>query len=124
MKVFYAHHNWIRDTKVEQYEISRIKELYEGCEIYNPTGDISLTKPYEATMEKWSREVKKSDRFVFSGVDGFVDKWTYDLIEEAKKHKISSFYLIRNTLVPIEFFKITKWHSNTGLIYAGVYAVE
>lgn len=120
MKIYYAHHQWKYNTKIEDYEIELIKAAHPGCEIVNPNGALDQTKPEVEIMEDCFGMIKDCDRFVFSTLSGTVGKGVCDEVGFAYSWGLPIEIIERNGLHGITVPRFEPMNSGSNRTYANV----
>lgn len=121
IKIYYAHHIWKYDTKIEQYEIDLIKSNFIYSKIINPNGTVDQSKDENEIMNDCFNCIKNCDILVFSSISGVVGKGVFEEVMLAKKLGKSIYYLENNQVfskINVEF-KVLQ-NSNNNRIYAVV----
>jgi hypothetical protein len=100
--IYYAHHLYKYNTKIEEYEINLIHRELPEYQILNPNGDIiheNLSNE-EQIMHKCLLEVSRNDMLalVFSSISGVIGKGVYDEINQARSLGKKIYYIYNNTL--------------------------
>ena len=99
LQIYYAHHQWKYDTKIEDYEMDLINAYFPNSCIFNPSSDLAIKGQTEKDiMKECLKRVRQSDIIVFSSVDGCVGKGVYQEVKEAHKNYKPVFYIYRDTL--------------------------
>ena len=100
-RVYYAHHLWKYNTKIEDYELRLIGDCFPTAIIMNPNGDIPQEGSEESIMEECFDLIGSCEVLVFSSVNGVVGKGVYDEVNLALKHDKPIFYIFNNSVVRI-----------------------
>lgn len=99
LQIYYAHHQWKYDTKIEEYEMNLINAYFPNSCIFNPSSDLIVEDRTEKDiMKECLKQVRQSDIIVFSSVDGCVGKGVYHEVKEAYKNYKPVFYIYKDTL--------------------------
>ena len=76
VKIYYAHHIWKYNTKIEEYELDLIKNTFKNAEIINPNGGLGYTEYSGLTepeiMDICYKAVLSCDIIVFSSINGVI----------------------------------------------------
>lgn len=120
MKVYYAHHIYKYNTKIEEYELNLIKKNFNGLFIINPNTDIEHENYSDSRliMEKCLGVIENEAvvGVVFSSMSGVVGKGVFDEVSLAKKLNKKIWYIINNDIVQFNgSFSIINEHDR---IYA------
>lgn len=121
MKVYYAHHIWKYNTKIEQYELGLIQKYFPYAEIINPNNLVNQSQIEESIMADCFDYVRDCDVIVFSSLSGVVGKGVVDEVELGYSLHKAVFYIINNIIkaIPsVEFEKIEDSKNNR--VYAVV----
>ena len=119
MIIYYAHHIWKYDTKIEEYELDLIKENFPDYKIINPNKTVNQSLPESDIMNECFNYVDDCDVIVFSSMDGMIGKGVFDEVNRALDQNKAVFYLFQNEITQLfEFEKIEN--STTNRIYATV----
>lgn len=100
--IYYAHHLFKYDTKIEEYEINLIKKYLPDYKILNPNGDIlheDLTNE-EKIMAKCIDKVSGAESLVFSSLSGVIGKGVYDEVNHAMNLGKEVYYIHDNKVEP------------------------
>lgn len=121
-KIYYAHHLYKYNTKIEEYELDLIKNLLAKYEILNPNGDIEHDdlKNEAKIMEKCLSCISDDNIMgtVFSSVDGVVGKGVYDEVNHTKELNKEIYYIFNNTIIKLKDVKFTLTNKNNNRFYA------
>lgn len=99
LQIYYAHHQWKYDTKIEEYEMNLINAYFPKSCIFNPSSDLTIKGRTEKDiMKECLKRVRQSDIIVFSSVDGCVGKGVYQEVKEAYKNYKPVFYIYKDML--------------------------
>lgn len=124
MKLYYAHHIWKYDTKIEDYEIEVVKSCFtDGVEIVNPKTAAEQNKDSKLIMEDCLRIIQRCDGLVFSSISGVVGKGVYREVEKALKDNKPIYYIFYNTLhseITMDNLKIINPDNPNNRVYAEV----
>ncbi len=119
--VYYAHHLYKYNTKVEEYELEVIKKRLPTLEIINSNGDVFHEDLSDENniIDKCFDAIAKPGviALVFSSVGGVVSKNVYDEVFKAKELNRIIYYLDKNILTlcnKLEF----KIINESNLVYA------
>lgn len=98
--IYYAHHQWKYDTKIEAYELALIERYFPYAAIFNPSIDLKTKDcgDEEKIMAECLETVERSGFVVFSSMDGMVGKGVYEEVAYAKETGKMVLYMHRNTL--------------------------
>lgn len=98
--VYYAHHQWKYNTRVEEYELGVINRIYHNkAEIFNPSIDLKtdgLTE--EEIMKECFRAIDNSKSVAFSSMDGVIGIGVYKEILYAREHSKPVVYIYHDSL--------------------------
>ncbi len=72
MKIYYAHHTWKYDTKIEEFELNCINRNFKGADIVNPKSTICQSDPEDKIMNSAYKTIDSCDALVFSTFSGMV----------------------------------------------------
>lgn len=111
--IYYAHHRWKYNTKVEDYEYELIKRYFPKARIFDPSVDLNthgLTEP--EIMDLCLKTVRNTDILVFSSMDGVIGTGVYHEVEEAQNTGKLVLYIFHNKLNTN--FEITRWYMLPG----------
>ena len=98
MKIYYAHHLYKYDTKVEEYELDLIRKYFPGDIVINPNGYVDQTGTEERIMKVCLEVIGECDALVFSSMSGVVGKGVHDEINKAIDKKMPIYYINRNSI--------------------------
>lgn len=121
--IYYAHHQWKYNTRVESYELELIRRYFPNARIFNPSVDLTHTKEdgEEIVMAECLETVRSSDILVFSSMDGCIGTGVYQEIEEARKKGKLVLYIFHDTLLTdFEVIKRTPFEK-TDRLYATIH---
>ena len=98
--IYYAHHQWKYDTKIEAYELALIERYFPYAAIFNPSIDLKTKDcgDEEKIMAECLETVERSGFVVFSSMDCMVGKGVYEEVAYAKETGKMVLYMHRNTL--------------------------
>lgn len=98
--IYYAHHQWKYDTKIEAYELALIERYFPYAAIFNPSVDLKTKDcgDEEKIMAECLETVERSGFVVFSSMDGMVGKGVYEEVAYAKETGKMVLYMHRNAL--------------------------
>nr|DAU70756.1 MAG TPA: protein of unknown function (DUF4406) [Caudoviricetes sp.] len=98
--IYYAHHQWKYDTKIEAYELALIERYFPYAPIFNPSVDLKTKGcgDEEKIMAECLETVERSGFVIFSSMDGMVGKGVYEEVAYAKETGKMVLYMHRNTL--------------------------
>lgn len=98
--IYYAHHQWKYNTKIEAYELALIERYFPYAPIFNPSVDLKTKNcgDEETIMAECLETVERSGFVVFSSMDGMVGKGVYEEVAYAKETGKMVLYMHRNTL--------------------------
>jgi len=117
MKIYYAHHIWKYNTKIEEYELEIIKEYFPQCKIINPNKAVNQSLLESEIMNECFNCVNNCDAVVFSSMDGVIGKGVYSEVNRALEQEKPAYYLFHNKIT--QLFKFEKIeNSKTNRIYA------
>lgn len=121
--IYYAHHQWKYNTRVESYELELIRRYFPNARIFNPSVDLTHTKEdgEEIVMAECLETVRSSDILVFSSMDGCIGTGVYQEIKEARKKGKLVLYIFHDTL--LSDFEVIKRASfeKTDRLYATIH---
>ena len=119
MKIYYAHHLWKYNTKIEEYEISLIKKYLPNYNIINPNGSIIQGRPEDIIMIDCLKAIEDCDALVFSSMDGVVGHGVVDEVNHAIKLHKDVYYITNNKII---FIDKIKWNviNENNRIYATI----
>ena len=98
--IYYAHHQWKYDTKIEAYELALIERYFPYASIFNPSADLKTKDcgDEEKIMAECLETVERSGFVIFSSMDGMVGKGVYEEVAYAKETGKMALYIYRNAL--------------------------
>ena len=98
--IYYAHHQWKYDTKIEAYELALIERYFPYAAVFNPSTDLKTKDcgDEEKIMAECLDTVERSGFVIFSSMDGMVGKGVYKEVAYAKETGKMVLYIHRNTL--------------------------
>lgn len=98
--IYYAHHQWKYDTKIEAYELALIERYFPHAAIFNPSTDLKTKDcgDEEKIMAECLDTVERSGFVIFSSMDGMVGKGVYEEVAYAKETGKMALYIYRNAL--------------------------
>lgn len=98
--IYYAHHQWKYDTKIEAYELALIERYFPYAAVFNPSTDLKTKDcgDEEKIMAECLEMVERSGFVIFSSMDGMVGKGVYEEVAYAKETGKMALYIYRNTL--------------------------
>lgn len=98
--IYYAHHQWKYDTKIEAYELALIERYFPYAAIFNPSTDLKTKDcgDEEKIMAECLEMVERSGFVIFSSMDGMVGKGVYEEVAYAKETGKMALYIYRNAL--------------------------
>jgi len=104
MKIYYAHHLYKYNTKVEKYELDLIKREFDEYEIINPNGDIIHEDMTNETkiMEECLNKVTDCYSLVFSSMNNVVGKGVFDEVDHALKIGKAVYYITGNSIIKFD----------------------
>lgn len=99
-RIYYAHHQYKYNTKIEEYELDLINKLLPSYKVLNPNGDVAFKKSSseEERMDEFLNAVSNCDALVFSSLSGVVGKGVYKEVNLALYLKKPVYYLHDNDL--------------------------
>lgn len=101
MKIYYAHHIYKYNTKVELYEIELIKKYLPDSEIINPNGYINQDDVDENIMKDCLNTIEKCDSLVFSSMNNVVGLGVYREINKALLGNIPIYYITEDQVIEV-----------------------
>lgn len=106
--IYYAHHRWKYDTKIEAYELALIERYFPYATIFNPSVDLKTigSGDEDKIMAECLEAVEHSGFVVFSSMDGMVGKGVYEEVMYAKETGKMALYMHCNKL--FSEFKIVR----------------
>lgn len=115
MKIYYAHHIWKYNTKIEEYEIELIKRYFPNKVILNPNGGLGYTENQfklgliteSEILDICMKAVKESNILIFSSMNGVIGKGVWEEIKTAESNGIPIYYLHNNALLEYKNCKIS-----------------
>lgn len=98
--IYYAHHLFKYNTKIEEYELNLIQKYIPQYKVLNPNGDIIHEDLNNETkiMNKCFEEVQRSSALVFSSISGVVGKGVYDEVNLAFSLGKPVYYIYNNEI--------------------------
>lgn len=98
--IYYAHHQWKYDTKIEAYELALIERYFPYAAVFNPSTDLKTKDcgDEEKIMAECFEAVERSGFVIFSSMDGMVGKGVYEEVAYAKETGKMVLYMHCNTL--------------------------
>lgn len=98
--IYYAHHQWKYDTKIEAYELALIERYFPYAAVFNPSTDLKTKDcgDEEKIMAECLDTVERSGFVIFSSMDGMVGKGVYEEVAYAKETGKMALYIYRNAL--------------------------
>ena len=120
--IYYAHHQWKYDTKIEAYELALIERYFPYASIFNPSVDLKTKDggDEEKIMAECLETVERSGFVIFSSMDGMVGKGVYEEVAYAKETGKMFLYMHCNTLHS-EFKIVRTPEYNSDRLYGYVY---
>jgi hypothetical protein len=120
-KVYYAHHIWKYDTKIEAYELSLIATSMPDAIIVNPNTSVDQGNPEEKIMFDCFAAIKECDALVFSDISGVTGKGVISEIEYAQSLGLRIYRIVANRMVEItEKIKYNLLNTGNSRIYAEI----
>lgn len=98
--IYYAHHQWKYDTKIEAYELALIERYFPYAAVFNPSTDLKTKDcgDEEKIMAECLDTVERSGFVIFSSMDGMVGKGVYEEVAYAKETGKMALYIYCNAL--------------------------
>lgn len=97
--IYYAHHQWKYNTRVERYEYELIRRYFPHAHICDPSRCLNITGLTEPEiMDLCLKTVKETDILVFSSMDGVIGTGVYHEVEEAQRIGKLVLYIFHNKL--------------------------
>lgn len=97
--IYYAHHQWKYDTKVETYELGLIERYFPHAMVHNPKDSVdSYGRSEEEIMADCLSLVDKSDILIFSSMDGAIGIGCFEEVMAAQRAGKLVFYIYQNKL--------------------------
>jgi hypothetical protein len=101
-KIYYAHHLYKYDTKIEEYELELISKILSKYDVLNPNGEIEHEdlSNEQKIMEKCLSEISKDNVIgvVFSSISGVIGKGVYDEVNHALSLGKDVYYIYNNAI--------------------------
>lgn len=120
--IYYAHHLYKYDTKIEEYEIDLIHKILPCYDILNPNGDIKHEdlSDEQKIMDKCLSEISKDNVIgvVFSSISGVIGKGVYDEVNHALSLGKEIYYIYNNTIEKCSNISFELTNQNSGRFYA------
>lgn len=107
MKIYYAHHLWKYDTKIEQYEINLVKDYFilnnkVNPIIINPNGGVNKNQTEKDIMKQCLGLVRDSEAVVFSSINEIVGRGVWSEVKEAISNNKEIYYIHKGGLIKLE----------------------
>lgn len=113
--IYYAHHRWKYNTKIEEYELNLIREYFPNSTIFNPSEDLDVEgRTEEDIMKDCLERVRDSDIVIFSSMDGVIGKGVYEELKEAYKTDKLILYILYDHMVAADFNILAMNDSSNG----------
>ena len=113
--IYYAHHRWKYNTKIEEYELNLIREYFPNSTIFNPSEDLDVEgRTEEDIMKDCLERVRDSDIVIFSSMDGVIGKGVYEELKEAYKTDKLTLYILYDHMVAADFNILAMNDSSNG----------
>lgn len=97
--IYYAHHQYKYNTKVEEYELDLIRRYFPSAKICNPSEYLNTEGKTEGEiMQDCYDAIDHSDILVFSSMDGVIGKGVWQEISYASNYNKLILYLYQNKL--------------------------
>ena len=118
MKIYYAHHLWKYNTKIEINEIDIIKKSFPSSQIINPNKSISQFGDSIDIMKLCLDSLSDCNILIFSAVNGIIGRGVFREIERAEQLGMKIYYIFYGELLPN--YKITINDESKNKEYAKV----
>lgn len=118
MKIYYAHHLWKYNTKIEEYELEVIKRYFPNAEIINPNGYIKQGREESIIMKDCLEIIENCNILIFSSVNGVVGRGVVDEFNKASKLGLPIYYIMDNILYDARPYSFKLTNSGNNRLYA------
>lgn len=118
MKIYYAHHLWKYNTKIEEYELDVIKRYFPNAEIINPNGYIEQGREESVIMKDCLEVIENCNILIFSSVNGVVGRGVVDEFNKASKLRLPIYYIMDDILYDARPYSFKFTNSGNNRLYA------
>lgn len=118
MKIYYAHHLWKYNTKIEEYELEVVKRYFPNAEIINPNGYIKQDREESIIMKDCLEVIENCNILIFSSVNGVVGRGVVDEFNKASKLGLPIYYIMDNILYDARPYSFKLTNSGNNRLYA------
>ena len=121
MRIYYAHHLWKYNTKIEEYELSIIRKKFPDAEILNPNGMVCQSLPESEIVQDCFSKILECDALVFSDISGMVGYGVYSEVQFASFHYIPIYRIVGTEITMPPVIKFEVLHDSKDLrVYAEI----
>lgn len=116
--IYYAHHLYKYNTKIEDWELELIEEKLPQYVIFNPSTHFTFSKEMteEEVMNICLKRVVDCGALVFSSLSGIVGRGVYSEVRCALVNNKEVYYLKQDKLIKIDYIEFgdieEKFQSN------------
>lgn len=118
MKIYYAHHLWKYNTKIEEYELEVINRYFPNAEIINPNGYIKQDREESIIMKDCLEVIENCNILIFSSVNGVVGRGVVNEFNKASKLGLPIYYIMDNILYDARPYSFKLTNSGNNRLYA------
>lgn len=117
-KIYYAHHQWKYDSKIEHHEIEIIAKTFIGEEIINPNGTLIQENTEGEIMLQAFNIINECDIFVYSTLSGVIGKGLLQELLFAQSASKEIWELCDGKLCYVDHVEIALTNNNNNRFYA------
>lgn len=118
MKIYYAHHLWKYNTKIEEYELEVIKRYFPNAEIINPNSYVEQDREESIIMKDCLEVIENCNILIFSSVNGVIGRGVVDEFNKASKLGLPIYYIMDNILYDARPYSFKFTNSGNNRLYA------
>lgn len=119
-KIYYAHHLWKYNTKIEEYELEVIKRYFPNAKIINPNGYIEQGREESIIMKDCLEVIENCNILIFSSVNGVIGRGVFNEFNKASKLGLPIYYIMDNILYDTKEYSFKLINSGSNGLYATV----
>lgn len=117
-KIYYAHHLWKYNTKIEEYELEVIKRYFPNAKIINPNGYIEQGREESIIMKDCLIVIENCNILIFSSVNGVIGRGVFNEFNKASKLGLPIYYIMDNILYDAKGYSFKLINSGSNGLYA------
>lgn len=119
-EIYYAHHLWKYDTKIEEFELNIIGKNLPDYELFNPSTQFIFSEHMteEEIMNECLKKVGECHALVFSSISGVVGKGVWSEVGLALEKNKDVYYLIGDELIKVKSIVFRECKYKTNRTYA------